>query len=247
MGRVFSRFSRSSKVTRFAKLQEKREQESQVHWTGIQGAAHVPSLGTTPGVLCNAWLCTLDGDENRNTMKMALGDTGACCSHEEQHCAHTQDKEHAATTGLPAPKGQTPLVGKGKPHGTGPAAHQAPGQQQKSESNIIRQSTSAWEGTNRHSEHREKLDLRRLDQSLLCHKPQQDKQLGLQEGPLTAQSCTWLVPAGAATILVPAARCPQPSPSPGLPERAILTSQCQWGGSAGTHRSGPGGPGSAAG
>lgn len=92
-----------------------------------------------------------------------------------------------------------------------------------------------------------KNDLRRLDQSLLCHKPQQDKQLGLQEGPLTAQSCTWLVPAGAATVLVPAARCPQPSPSPGLPERAILTSQCQWGGSAGTHRSGPGGPGSAAG
>lgn len=37
VGRDFRRFSRSSKVTRFAKLQDKREQERQIHWMGLQG------------------------------------------------------------------------------------------------------------------------------------------------------------------------------------------------------------------
>jgi len=63
VGRVFSRFSRSSKVTRFAKLQEKREQESQIHWIGLQGYKKMLislPLGPPLTACTNAytWACT---------------------------------------------------------------------------------------------------------------------------------------------------------------------------------------------
>lgn len=61
----------------------------------------------------------------------------------------------------------------------------------------------------------------------------------------SGQSCTCLIPPGPATVLIPPAQCPQPPPC--CRSRTILTSQCQWGGSAGTHHSRPGGPGSGAG
>lgn len=51
-------------------------------------------------------------------------------------------------------------------------------------SNVIRHPTPAWKGANGHSEHGGRQDLRRLDQSLLHHKPQQEKQLGPGQEPL---------------------------------------------------------------
>lgn len=93
----------------------------------------------------------------------------------------------------------------GTPNPMGEALHPTC-QQHKSEPSTIRRPTAAWEGAKGHSEHRE-----RLDQSLLCHKLQQEKQLGPGQEPLEeglhqtkVLTCTWPVPAGP---------CPHPSPS----------------------------------
>lgn len=112
---------------------------------------------------------------------MALVEVSACCSHKEQHHAHTQDKEHAVTTGLSALKGKIPHMWKAKSHGRGTAPHGAICQQHKS---FQRHQAAHTCLANGHSEHRERQDLRRLDQSLLCHKPQQEKQLGPGQEPL---------------------------------------------------------------
>lgn len=75
---------------------------------------------------------------------MALVEVSACCSHKEQHHAHTQDKEHAVTTGLSALKGKIPHMWK--PNPMGEALHpMGPFASSINHSNVIRQPTPAWQ------------------------------------------------------------------------------------------------------
>lgn len=121
VGRVFSRFSRSSKVTRFAKLQEKREQESQVHWTGLQGCKELlVSLPLAPPLASCAVHTRMEMGHRHNTDVDGSG--GHCCSHRTMPCPHSGrgTRCHNRTV---CPKGSNPSRVGSKPHGRGTAPH----------------------------------------------------------------------------------------------------------------------------
>lgn len=121
VGRVFSRFSRSSKVTRFAKLQEKREQESQVHWTGLQGCKELlVSLPLAPPLASCAVHTRMEMGHRHNTDVDGSG--GHCCSHRTMPCPHSGrgTRCHNRTV---CPKRSNPSRVGSKPHGRGTAPH----------------------------------------------------------------------------------------------------------------------------